>query len=117
MTRRQQINFRIPVQLLDKIKETAKFEGIDYTQWIIDACVARLGSEGGEFEYMTSDDPVANLKKSNAALWDALNYCVEKLEENSEEIDNLKDEFTGLVETVSPNVVYDTNIDSKDDDS
>jgi len=40
---RTQVNFRIDTSLLEAIKQAAAERGISYTQFILDACQAKLG--------------------------------------------------------------------------
>jgi len=42
---RTQVNFRIDTSLLEAIKQAAAERGIPYTQFILDACQAKLGHQ------------------------------------------------------------------------
>jgi hypothetical protein len=42
---RTQVNFRIDTSLLEAIKQAAAEQGISYTQFILDACKAKLGHQ------------------------------------------------------------------------
>lgn len=101
---RKQVNLRVPVHLLEQIKKHAKKEGVNHTQWIVDACIARLGGEGEPFQNLKSnaeEDPITALQREDGALWDAVNYTsthlMDKIEELEAEVEHYRQECNKLI--------------------